>query len=163
MDGGLACFWCTEPFPGIPLHCPIKKLRNGTVICTDLVFCGFPCAKAHVLRDFRPAHDGHARLELLQALAKKNGYVKVVVAPPRQALSKFGGPMSLEDFRGARQQLEIDPPGMLPIGTSFSHKLQRCDHGEPAVPTAQSEQGFVLQRKKTPAKRAQKITVWLSR
>ena len=161
MSKGLACFWCTERFDGLPLHCPVRKLPNGSIACTEIVFCGFSCAKAHVLRDSRPAHDGFARLQLLSELAKKHGHHSVIAAPPRQALDKFGGPMSLAEFRNPTQELVLDPPGMLVVPTTLSQRPKRSDRGE-AVASLAPGPGLVLERKR-PSKRARKITMWFTK
>ena len=161
MATPLACFWCTERFSGIPLHCPVNRAADGSLVCTEIVFCGFSCAKAHVLRDQRPAHDGFKRLQLLTELAKKHGHGSVVTAPPRQALDKFGGPLSLEQFRNPSQSLVMQPPEMLPLKIAAVPRMKRTDRSEPSVPHADGA-GLVLRRERAP-KRAKKLTVWLTR
>ena len=159
--GNLACFWCTERFMGIPLHCPINRTPKGDLVCTEIVFCGFSCAKAHILRESHVAHDGYRRLSLLTELAKKHGHDSVITAPPRQALDKFGGPLSITQFRNPTQDLIVEPPRMLPLKIVPQPRMKRGDRSEPSVPHANDER-LVLKRDRAP-KRAKKITVWLSK
>ena len=47
----------------------------------------------------------------------------MIAAPPRQALAKFVGPMSLAEFRNPKQGLALDPPGMLVVPTAIPQRL----------------------------------------
>ena len=107
-------------------------------------------------------HDGFKRLQLLTEHVKKHGHDSVITAPPRQALDKFGGPLSLEQFRNPSQALvmHMQPPEMLPLKFAAVPRMKRTDRSEPSVPHADGA-GLVLRRERAP-KRAKKITVWLT-
>ena len=95
----VACWNCTFEFDGIPIAVP-KGLRHRKHFdkCYG-VFCSFNCAKRYVMtqNDF----DMWSQLQLLSLLHKRvlGCTVKVIPAPPRQALLRFGGYLSIDEYR----------------------------------------------------------------
>jgi hypothetical protein len=107
-----ACFYCTEQFQTMPVGIPIRYIR-GKFYCRDN-FCSFNCAAAYIFSGFDTRY--HFKkweyYSLLCLLAKQinelidseNGndmkkIIYVKLAENRNLLKKFGGPMTIEEFR----------------------------------------------------------------
>ena len=100
MEKGLVCWWCIHDLPQHPcIHLPVKyddKLKRFGTIGN---FCSWACAKAYAL-DMKTAKSGE--IQSFLALMRKHAYGKsfpLWPAPKREALSCFGGSMSIEQFR----------------------------------------------------------------
>lgn len=108
----LACFYCTEKFQTMPVGIPLRHIR-GKYYCKDN-FCSFNCAAAYIFSGFDTRY--HFKkweyYSLLCLLAKEinekidveNGInnkkiIYVKLAEDRNLLKKFGGPMTIEEFR----------------------------------------------------------------
>lgn len=95
----LSCWWCCHPWEGPEVHLPIKYDDRTKKFTTVGHFCSFPCAKAWGL------DNGGSRwgemLEFLALYRKHSAgkYVPTPMAPKRQTLRMFGGPLSIEEFR----------------------------------------------------------------
>ena len=99
----LCCWWCTEPFATCPLAIP-DRVHSGVYECFG-VFCSYGCAKTYLVKDVSYARDQMTRSQLLTKLYKHLSGDDVsdqVGAPPRQTLQKFGGTLSIEDFRSGQ-------------------------------------------------------------
>lgn len=107
-----ACFYCTEQFQTMPIGIPIRYIR-GKFYCRDN-FCSFNCAAAYIFSGFDTRY--HFKkweyYSLLCLLAKQinelidsengnnnNKIIYVKLAEDRNLLKKFGGPMTIEEFR----------------------------------------------------------------
>jgi hypothetical protein len=107
----LACFYCTEKFQTMPVGIPLRYTR-GKYYCRDN-FCSFNCAAAYIFSGFDTRY--HFKkweyYSLLCLLAKEinekidaeNGNNKKIIyvklAEDRNLLKKFGGPLTIEEFR----------------------------------------------------------------
>lgn len=100
----ICCWHCCHTFQGIPIPATIKQDRKSQLIQTSGVFCSFNCAKRWIL-DKNTFSVGE-QINLLHLLLKKviGSYSKIRPAPPRIALTIFGGPLSLEEFREGNLQ-----------------------------------------------------------
>lgn len=107
-----ACFYCTEQFQTMPIGIPIRHIR-GKFYCRDN-FCSFNCAAAYIFSGFDTRY--HFKkweyYSLLCLLAKQindlidsehginnQKIIYVKLAEDRNLLKKFGGPMTIEEFR----------------------------------------------------------------
>lgn len=94
------CWHCCHAFDGAPVPLAIAHdARTDAFTLHPGVFCGYPCAKT-----FSRSLPGHARIACSQTLLRfraTGSLVGVVAAPPRSMLSAFGGPMSIDEFRGS--------------------------------------------------------------
>lgn len=107
-----ACFYCTEQFQTMPIGIPIRY-NKGKYYCRDN-FCSFNCAAAYIFSGFDTRY--HFKkweyYSLLCLLAKEinekintdtsidiKKIIYVKLAENRNLLKKFGGPMSIEEFR----------------------------------------------------------------
>jgi hypothetical protein len=107
-----ACFYCTEQFQTMPIGIPVRHNR-GKYYCRDN-FCSFNCAAAYIFSGFDTRY--HFKkweyYSLLCLLAKEinekinneigmdmKKIITVKLAENRNLLKKFGGPMTIEEFR----------------------------------------------------------------
>jgi len=101
----VACFWCCHQFKGKPVVLPIRD--EGEYLQVYGNFCCPECAMAYL---FDMRQDSHTRWEQLALLNRVYGdYVggKVKPAPHRSVLKMFGGPMSIDEFRGIVTQKKV--------------------------------------------------------
>ena len=93
----ICCWWCTEQFNTLPCFLPEKYEDNKYHVYG--CFCSYNCAAAYNLDiDDYKVWD---RFSLIKKLSKDmfNNDTEIHVAPPRQALQKFGGILTIEQFR----------------------------------------------------------------
>ena len=107
------CFYCTEKFETVPIGIPVKYFR-GKFHCRDN-FCSFNCAAAYIFRggDIQYQFKKWEYYSLLCLMAwkiqkeicdslgqdKKNISMKVKLAEDRNLLKKYGGPLTIDQFR----------------------------------------------------------------
>lgn len=115
----VACWNCTHTFDGIPIAIPGSLHRNkSTLVGCYGVFCSFNCAKRYCMNKNR--HDSMQQLQLLSLLHMKilGNTARIFPAPPFQALDKYGGYMSIEEYRK-------DFISLPPNNTMFDPKSRR--------------------------------------
>jgi hypothetical protein len=92
-------------------------------------------------------------LEFL-ALYKKHAmgkYTPTTVAPKRQTLKMFGGPLTIEEFRKNKNQIWVHVPGDIHMVHTFSTREEKAA----APPGAgDSEDGSLVLKRSKPLKRA---------
>jgi hypothetical protein len=103
----VCCYWDTEQFDNQPVGLPEKKV--GDTFFVKHCFCGYSCMASY---NFSLNDDKMwERYALINLMYKKqynlNQNIKVELAPPREALSKFGGKYSIVDFRELCKQKSI--------------------------------------------------------
>tara|TARA_Y100001937_G_scaffold99864_1_gene136482 strand:- start:5729 stop:6700 length:972 start_codon:yes stop_codon:yes gene_type:complete len=93
------CWNCTFPFDGIPLAVPAKHHKSGIFTGCFGIFCSFNCARRYLLN--RNSQESWQQLQLLSLLHKKilGQTVRIPPAYPFQVLDRFGGYMSIEEYR----------------------------------------------------------------
>lgn len=107
----LCCWHCTEPFENQPVGIPINMEADGRVVCEGN-FCSYSCALAYAFA-FKTSHSQYKTRQLLiQCAYDIHGISEVKAAPPPLTLKKFGGPLSIEEFRSATQlhSVVVNPP-----------------------------------------------------
>ena len=99
----IACWYCTEKFKGRPKTIPID-FKNNTWIVRG-VFCSWGCAKSYSIR--RGCHT-EEELMFMNIFARKvYGRTKPIkMSPPYESLKKFGGGLSIEEFRDQDDKYE---------------------------------------------------------
>ncbi len=109
----LACLWCEEQFGWAPVGAPVYYNHKKDQFVLKWNFCSFNCCKAWMLekrmpqvsnvfwlamRLFGRRTENHRRLEGIQP------------APRKEALQKYGGWMSIEEFRSNGQLIRPANP-----------------------------------------------------
>lgn len=107
MSTECCCFNCTEKFQTVPIGIPIRYFRNK-FYCRD-VFCSFNCAARFIFMgfDMRYQFKKWEYYSLLCFMSNKinmeiNGNDnknKIKIADDPKLLKKFGGPLSIEQYR----------------------------------------------------------------
>ena len=97
----IACWWCTYQFDNPPIFLP-EKLYDGTYYVRGC-FCSLSCAMSYNFQqnDYRVWE----RYALLRSLYEIQG--DLLPAPPREILTKFGGIVSIEKYRGSQEEHKI--------------------------------------------------------
>lgn len=108
------CYYCTEKFETVPVGIPVRYFR-GKFFCRDN-FCSFNCAAAYIFLGVDIKYhfrkwEYYSLLCLLAWQIKKainesaeekpqtQKSMKVKLAEDRNLLKKFGGPLSIDQFR----------------------------------------------------------------
>lgn len=112
------CFHCCHGFEWPP-------------VCDGrYVYCSWACRKAHLLET--PCSATHEALQALPTHARRAGHLAPIKpAPPRETLSVFGGPLSIEEFRAVAGDPKRDafvlPEHMVTERVVFELRRQQSD------------------------------------
>jgi len=107
------CWHCCHTIGELTVPLPIQYDDRKDTYKTMGQFCSFECAKGFN-RDSGHYRWGERGMLLSRLKRRMLGmYSKTVPAPPRQLLDAFGGPMTIETFRGTSTRNEI--VNLLPV------------------------------------------------
>ena len=101
------CFWCCHPFVTPPCALPLEY-KEGTYHVYGC-FCSPECAAAYNFNDFQDTEKQWERYALLNQLYRKaygEKNLKIKLAPPRQTLQIFGGPLTINQFRRSNKSYD---------------------------------------------------------
>jgi hypothetical protein len=123
----LCCWWCTYQFDNLPTFLPEKYSENNFYVSG--CFCSFNCAGAYNLSlGDNKIWDRYSLLKLMYYMINKNKIdsindIEINIAGPKELLTKYGGPMSIEEFRKnskilGREYHKLFPP-FIPINYGF--------------------------------------------
>lgn len=130
------CWWCSHPFDDIPVSLP-HKYANGRFSVYG-VFCSYNCACAYNFADDDSFSDKKwERYSLLNLLYKKVHECKVIkikMAAPRQTLKKFGGPLTIEEFRKNNKTNEKTYKLVLPPLVSIIPQIEETVNLDRSIP-----------------------------
>lgn len=104
----MCCWHCTETFEGQPVGIPIECRNDGVILCEGN-FCSYGCALAHIFHSRASHREYNAKQLLCQVARELHGITAVMPAPPTLLLSKFGGPLSIEEFRNTTEHHSVVP------------------------------------------------------
>lgn len=95
----VACWWCSYTFECVPCFLPEKMISNLFYVFGN--FCSYNCAAAYNLdiNDYRVWERYGLLKKLYSLIYNKNS--EIAISPRKECLSKFGGPLSIEDFRNS--------------------------------------------------------------
>jgi len=96
----ICCWWCCHQFDTRPMLLPLKyNSVKDEFICKG-VFCSFSCTKAYISNMNNV--NCIVMMQNLKLMSKRMGYSlydRILSAPPRETLKKFGGYMTIDEFR----------------------------------------------------------------
>ena len=99
----ICCWWCTYQFDNLPTYLPEKFSENNFYVSG--CFCSFNCAGAYNLSlADNKIWDRYSLLKLLYFMIYKDkinsiGDIDINIAGPKELLEKYGGSMSIEEYR----------------------------------------------------------------
>ena len=98
----VCCWWCCHECEKEPLNLPYKYVEKTNKFYTMGYFCSWSCMKSFNIDHF-PSHKTPKTSENITLLRKRSGekIEPIKPAPSRYALKKFGGPLSIEEFRSS--------------------------------------------------------------
>lgn len=94
----VACYWCAHTFSEQPCFLPTKEDCGTYTIYGN--FCSPQCGLAYLLKEHMDSHTRWERMALLHRLYPTVRGGRLYPAPPRESLDMFGGPMTIEQYRG---------------------------------------------------------------
>jgi hypothetical protein len=98
------CYWCSHQFNNQPLGCPIEYKTNAYT--TDGIFCSFNCCLAHINNNPHNKMYEYSNVLLHQIYFKLFGQDNTIKpASEWRLLEKYGGPLTIEEFRQAFNSL----------------------------------------------------------
>ena len=121
----IACFWCAHTFNWRPSVIPEREEKGVYRIYGN--FCSPSCAMSFLLNETLDTHVRWERVALLHRLYGKNyKNHRIFPAPKRESLALFGGPLSIDQFRGTIEQqkvrIDMQVPPMVSILGSIDTK-----------------------------------------
>lgn len=125
-----ACFWCTESFENQPCVVPEREEKKMYKVYGN--FCSPECALSYLLNENIDSHVRWERMSLLHRLYSDLYPERIFPAPSRESLKKFGGPMTIEQYRNTMysKQVRIDiqmPPLVSILGTMDTKPIDFYD------------------------------------
>ena len=99
----LECWWCCHSFDTYPLSAPCYYDSVKKIFKVIGCFCSFNCVKAYIVKDTR--YDPGLVLLMRKMLIKDCLIKNIKVAPSRYILKKFGGPISIGEYRSSFDSL----------------------------------------------------------
>ena len=153
----IACFWCAHTFETPP--CIIPEREVDMVYNVYGNFCSPECGVAYLLIEGVDPHVRWERMALLHRVYKSMETGRIFPAPPRESLTLFGGPMSIEAYRSTMREKKIRvdlhmPPMVSILGSidtkpiDFFDTNQKQQGGLPTIQTRSVEEGLRLKRAK---------------
>lgn len=95
----ICCWWCTYPFDTDMCFIPTKYDEKRSRYKITGNFCSWNCAKTYFIKDRMGIRNDHNMYMFTRMLKHMKHPINVKMAPPRESLEKFGGPLSIEKFR----------------------------------------------------------------
>lgn len=93
------CWWCCTPFDNTPFSLPIKKIDNEYLV--KGCFCSPECTAAWNFdnQGNDSKWESYSLLNILYKKYYKGVAINIKIAPPKECLQKFGGNLTIEEFR----------------------------------------------------------------
>ena len=125
----VCCWWCCYEFDSEPLRLPYKYIERLNQFHTMGYFCSWSCMKSFNLDHF-PSHKIPVTCQNITLLRKRSGekVESISPAPSRYALEKFGGPLSIEEFRSKHSSTTYSLPSDIIVHKNISENKQIVVH-----------------------------------
>lgn len=115
----ILCWWCCYEFDTHPIGVPLKYDSVNDVFKVIGCFCSFNCAYAHIKKEKLkvPLSDLKFMYEKLSGAEFSSDSWTVVPAPEKYILQRFGGPLSIQEYRSSfNNRFDIMYTPMIPFG-----------------------------------------------
>lgn len=121
----LDCFWCCHSFDSFPFALPMKIVDNNFLVFGN--FCSPECCAAYNFDSNDESDDIWERYSLLNILYK-NDNLTIKLAPSRLTLKKFGGKLTIDEFRECNGQYHKDYKITLPPMVSIIPTMEETNY-----------------------------------
>ena len=117
----ISCWWCTEQFNTLPCFIPARYSDDKYYVFG--CFCTYSCAKAY--NSSMDEHRTPIRTALINKLCAAifGNTDPIPLAPPREMLQKFGGPLTIHDFRNGsllcKKEFKSTIPPIIPLVQTY--------------------------------------------
>ena len=118
------CWWCCHSIPKSILRLPISFDVKSKTFKGIGQFCSFPCMRAYNNDNSKLSGQKYTSKMLIAQLiqtSQKSALLDVPNAPPRESLTRFGGKLSIEEFRSHSGAIELT----LPQITKVDYDIER--------------------------------------
>ena len=126
----ICCYWCCNQFANAPFGIPLKYNSDHARFDVFGCFCSLECAAAYNFASRESQDEICERYSLINMLARQIGYKNnIKSAPPRLALTMFGGYLSIEAFRNfclTGKIININFPPMMTL-TQQIEEINECE------------------------------------
>jgi hypothetical protein len=124
------CYWCAHGFGSAPCFLPVKEECGVFTVYGN--FCSPQCGLAYLLKEHLDSHVRWERMALLHRIYKPIDGKRIYPAPARESLQDFGGPMTIEEYRGmiGANKVRVDihtPPLVSLLGTMDTKPIDFYD------------------------------------
>ena len=122
------CWYCTEPFSETPVQCPRAHHEETNTYLMEGSFCSYACVLSYIKVATSLPSEQWAIAHNVSKICRANKAEPCLNASPHwSCLQKFGGHMTIEQFRASSKNNEV--PRTLPatsrvVFTGYSHTLQ---------------------------------------
>ena len=127
-QSNIDCLWCCHSFDNFPFGIPIKKVDNKYHMFGN--FCSSECAAAYNFDNLRTceAFERYSMLTYLYSFEKK-----IKPAAPRLTLKKFGGQLSINEYRKNNNVLDKNYKLLLPPMISLIPTIEEVNINETSI------------------------------
>lgn len=103
----VSCWWCCHSFNTVPLGLPLKYDIDTKKFRVQGVYCSFACMMAS--HQDKPRKSEAHLIKYLYSKVTGTPLIdcQITPAPPRSCLAKFGGPLSIDQFRNATKENKV--------------------------------------------------------
>lgn len=95
----VSCWWCCHEFDDVPLGFPIQYVSQTKKFRVRGIFCSFACMVGYMNELKLQRYDYLVKYLYKKICGEFPTKTDLKPAPPRCALQKFGGELSIEEFR----------------------------------------------------------------
>lgn len=120
------CFWCSHPFDNTPFGIPIKRVGEKYQMFGN--FCCAECAAAYIFEtNFLNDSEKSESYSLLNYIYREGITDGIQVAPSKLCLKKFGGRLSIEQYRNNLQTASKNYKVIIPPLTSIIPNIEETN------------------------------------
>jgi hypothetical protein len=120
----VACFWCCHTFETPPIVLPLRD--QGEYLQVMGNYCSPECAMAYLFDMRQDSHTRWEQLSLLNRLYADTVGGRIRPAPSRPVLKMFGGPMTIEEYRGfvrkGKMRVDVHVPPLVSLLSTMDTK-----------------------------------------
>lgn len=95
----ICCWWCTYNFDTYPVYMPLRYMEAKDYFKVKGIFCSFECCAAYGLKHEKNMKSLSLVKFLYKRMTKSKGPSDIKPSPPKEILKKYGGPISIEEYR----------------------------------------------------------------